>query len=243
MNWLESIAKVLPVEKAYDDLASPAFKEIGEVARNTVKSARFILAPVDYLAAQHERWLNYLKRVNDKVPEERLVPAHPHLTGKVLESLRYLEEESLLTELFLNLLARAIDRERVSEAHPAFASIISQLSPDEAIMIFHLSQGNKLLEQYAPYNEQTNLFGVRITKRNDFPVEKLAFHDNYLMYCDHLHSLNLAGIWQTGNQQAIHENGKQTGVKIVSHAQLTPFGKLFAKACLPKDISDFEPKL
>lgn len=243
MNWLESIAKALPIEKAYDDLASPAFREIGEAARNTVKSARFILAPIDYLAAQHERWLNYLKRVNEKVPEERLVPAHPHITGKVIESLRYLEEESLLTELFLNLLARAIDRKRVSEAHPAFASIISQLSPDEAIVIFHLSQGNKLLQQYAPFSMQTNTFGARVTQRNDFPLEKLAFRDNYLMYCDHLHSLNLTAIWQTGNQQAIFDNGQQTGVKIISHAQLTPFGELFAKACLPEDISEFEPKL
>ena len=68
MGWLEDIVKVLPVEKVYDDLAAPAFKEIGEAARNTIKASRFILAPIDYLAAQHERWMNFLKRVNNKVP-------------------------------------------------------------------------------------------------------------------------------------------------------------------------------
>ena len=49
MGWLEDVAKVLPVEKAYDDIASPAFKEIGEAARNTVKASRFLLAPCHFL--------------------------------------------------------------------------------------------------------------------------------------------------------------------------------------------------
>lgn len=236
MTWLEGISKVLPVEKAYDDLASPAFKEIGEAARNTVKASRFLLAPVDYLAAQHDRWLHYLKRVNDKVPEERLTAAHPHLTGKVIESLRYLEEDNVLTELFLNLLARAIDKERVSEAHPAFASVIAQLSPDEAVVIFHLNEKNRLLKQHSAYNVKNNTFGGRTTIANNFPLEKLAFPQNYSMYCDHLHSLNLAGVWQSGNQRVLSENGVQTGVEITSYAQLTEFGKLFARACLSEEM-------
>lgn len=239
MAWLEEIAKVLPVEKVYDDVASPAFKEIGEAARNAVKASRFLLAPIDYLAAQHERWSNYLRRVSEKVPEDRLIPAHPHLTGKVIESLRYLEEENILTELFLNLLARAIDRDRVNEAHPAFASIISQLSPDEAIVIYQLNQQQRLLRQTAPFNDQSHTFGVSTIERNDFPVQELSYPKNYLMYCDHLHSLNLAGIWQDGNQRSIRNGGKQTGVEITSYAKLTSFGELFAKACLPPEIEDF----
>jgi hypothetical protein len=36
------------------------------------------------------------------------------------------------------------------------------------------------------------------------------------MYIDHLHSLNLAGIWQDGNQEPIMEGTppRQTGVNI-----------------------------
>lgn len=240
MSWMEQAAKVLPVEKAYDDLVSPAFKEIGEAARNTVKASRFILAPIDYLSAQHDRWLHYLKRVSEKVPEEQLIAAHPHLAGKVIESLRYLEEENLLTELFLNLLARAIDRERVSEAHPAFASVIAQLSPDEAIVLFYLNEKNRLLKQHSAFNAHKNTFGAPTTLDNQFPLEKLAFPQNYFMYCDHLHSLNLAGIWQSGNQHSITANGIQTGVEITSYAQLTEFGRLFAKACLPKELPKSE---
>ena len=76
-----------------------------------------------------DRWQRYLKRIADKVPEQRLVEDHPQLAGTVMESLRYVPEESFTAEMFLNLLARAIDKERVSEAHPAFAYIISPVKP------------------------------------------------------------------------------------------------------------------
>jgi len=239
MGWLEDVAKVLPVEKAYDDIASPAFKEIGEAARNTVKASRFLLAPIDYLAAQHERWLSFLKRVNEKVPEDNLITAHPQLVGPVFEGLKYQEQNSLLAELFLNLLARAIDRERANEAHPAFATIISQLSPDEAQIIFRLSKEERPLKQYSQINMETKLFDEKEVLENHFPLEKLVFPQNYFLYMDHLNSLNLAGVWQHGHQVPIYENDIQVGVNITSYARLTSFGHLFAKACMPEEIESF----
>lgn len=239
MTSLENISKVLPVEKIYDDVASPAFKEIGEAARNAVKASRFLLAPIDYLAAQHERWLHFLKRINDKVPEENLIPAAPQLAGPVFEGLKYLEQDCILTELFINLLARAIDKDRVSEAHPAFPKVISQLSSDEAQIIFYLSKKERLLKQHSSYDISKNLFGARKVLANDFPLEKLLFPQNYFMYLDHLYSLNLAGIWQHGNQEATYEGSVQSGVNITSYASLTEFGWLFAKACMPEDIEEF----
>lgn len=239
MSLLEGLEKVLPVEKIYDDLASPATKEIGSAVRNAVKASRFLLAPIDYLAAQHDRWESFLKRVSDQVPEERLIDAHPQIAGKAIEGLKYLEQESILAELFINLLARAIDKDRVSEAHPAFASIISQISPDEAFILFTLSKKQYRLVQHAPYNTHTNTFGVRVDTFQEFPVAKLVYPQNYQMYMSHLYSLNLAGIFQSGNQEAIHMGGHQTGVNIISYAQLISFGELFAKACMPETIDKF----
>lgn len=57
---------------------------------------------------------------------------------------------------------------------------------------------------------------------------------------DHLYSLNLAVIWQEGNQEPIFEGEPaiQTGVNITSYAQLTSFGKMFAQACVPEELPD-----
>ena len=239
MNWLDSLAKVLPVEKIYDDVARPAFQEIGDAARSSVRAARFLLAPVDYLAAQQDRWQRWLKKVSDQIPEENLIFAHPQITGPAIEGLRYLEEENILAELFLNLLARAIDKDRVSEAHPAFAKIIAQLSPDEALIIYLLNEEERMVKQYSKLFPEASTFGPRETVENHFPLAKLAYPQNYFMYMDHLHSLNLAGVWQHGNQEPLLQDGKQTGVNIISYSRLTPFGKLFAKSCLPSSIDEW----
>ncbi|MFH2046714.1 MAG: Abi-alpha family protein [Pseudomonadota bacterium] len=236
MGWLEDIAKRLPVEKAYFDALQPAFREIGDVARNTIKASRFILAPIDYLAAQQDRYQSFLKKVNERVPEERMIPAHPQISGPVIEGLRYIEKDSILAELFINLLARAIDKERVNEAHPAFANIISQLSPDEAFIIFNLNKKDFKLKQHSKFFPETHTFGPRKTIANEFPVAELVYPDNFFLYMDHLHSLNMAGVWQHGNQESIMDGNIQTGVHINNITQLTIFGKLFAKACMPNKL-------
>jgi len=229
---IKAALKAIPVEKVYDHLLGPAFREIGDVAKNGVKAARFLLAPIDYLAAQQDRWQRLLKRISDKVPEENLIEAHPQISGPAIEGLRYLEENNVLTEMFVNLLARSIDKERVNEAHPAFAKIISQMSPDEAQILKALKQKHFNLVQTAQFDRTTNTFSAQKTESNTFPLDILWHPENFLIYMDHLHSLNIAGIWQKGNQEAIHVGNIQTAVRIRNEICLTQFGQLFAKACV-----------
>jgi len=234
MTWLK---EVLP--KLYRDLAQPATREVGEALGNAVKVARFALAPIDYLAAQHQRWERFLERLAKKVPEERRIEAHPQIAGPVFAGLQYVEETGINAELFINLLARAIDRERVSEAHPAFAQIISQLSPDEALILFRLKQQPYVFRQHAVYHPDSNTFEPRTTTDNEFPLHELVFPGNFGLYMDHLHSLNLASIWQEGNQEPIMEGtpSRQTGVNIRSLIMVESFGKMFAQACVPDELN------
>jgi hypothetical protein len=241
MGWEEELAKKVPVEQAYDDVASPAAKQVGSALESTVKAARWLLAPIDYLAAQNDRYQKYLERISEKVPEENLIEGHPQIVGPALDGLKYIHPDSIISELFLNLLARAIDKERVNEAHPAFTHIINQLSPDEAVVIFHLSKRSYEYLTFAKFQTETNTFSPREVVSNKFPIENLVSPENYSFYIDHLHSLNLAGIWQQGNPDPTFDehSKKQNGVKINSIAQLTPFGQLFAQACMPMDISKY----
>jgi hypothetical protein len=238
MGWLDDIGKNLPVADVYKDVAQPAAREVGSALGNAVRVARLLLAPIDYLAAQSGRWHRYLERVAANVPDDRRIEAAPQVAGPVLEGLRYVDEGSILAELFVNLLSRAIDRDRVSEAHPAFAAIISQLSPDEAIVIWHLHQKEYSLRQSSSFDRDRQVFYQRITIANEFPVSDLAFPQNFFLYIDHLHSLNLAGAWQQGNQTPTHVNGVQSGVLIDSVTKLTLFGKMFATACVPEKMND-----
>lgn len=230
----EEIAKRLPLEKLYDDLFAPVARETGDIAKNVVKAARCILMPIDYLAAMQDRLQRWMKKVADKVSEENLIDAVPQMSGPIFEGLRYLDG-GLLEEMFLNLLARAIDKDRVNEAHPAFPRIIAQLSPDEAMVLVLLKgrSGAYGIEQTADFDASTNLFAASRLVKNTFPLDKLIYPQHFFLYMDHLHSLNLAGIWQDGNQEPIVANGRQTGTRIKSKVRVTDFGELFIKACVP----------
>jgi hypothetical protein len=237
-EWMEALTKVLPVEQIYKDLAQPSVRQVGQAAESVVKVARFVIAPVEYVAAQHSRWQRYLERIANKVPEDRRVEAHAQLAGPVLDSLRYVQEDGLIAEMFVNLLARAVDKERVHEAHPAFTHIINQLSPDEGLILFHLKKQTYAYHQHAKYNSRSNTFSDRTLMENGFPIQKLIFPQNFELYMDHLHHLDLAGIWQDGNQEAIYEGEPplQTGVNIKSRIHLQSFGVLLAKACVPDEM-------
>lgn len=240
MSSPDDIAKLLPINDIYKDIAQPTARQVGGALESTAKVARLLLAPIEYLAAYGERWQRYLERVAQLVPEDRRIEAHSQIVGPVLEGLRYVDEKNVIAELFVNLLARAIDSERVSEAHPAFASIISQISADEAQIIYRLHQRSFTRRTYSAYDAQTNTFSGEQLLSDEFPTEELIFPQNYLIYIDHLHSLNIAGMWQQGNQEPVCEGDpiQQVGVNINSRAQLTTFGEMFACACVPSELPD-----
>jgi hypothetical protein len=127
MDWLESLSKFLPVEEFYKDAPQPAAREFGQSLGNSAKAARLLLAPIHYLAAQSDRLQIYFKRLSEKVNATDMIPVHPQIGGPVLDALRYVDDSGIIAEMYLNLLARAMDKQRVSEAHPAFPEIIRQL--------------------------------------------------------------------------------------------------------------------
>jgi hypothetical protein len=93
------------------------------------------------VAASQDRLEGYINKSIRQVPEERRITPVESIALPVAERLRFQEEGNPITDLYINLLSRAMDGERVSEAHPAFISVISQLAPDELLFLQDLSSG------------------------------------------------------------------------------------------------------
>ena len=224
------------LQKAYKDLAQPVAKQIGDILGNTAKTARFIFAPIDYLAAKQDRFQKFIKKTVDKVPEKNRVEALPQLSGPIIEAMLYNDEDSLIGELFAGLLSCAIDKTRQNKAHPAFIKRIQEISHDEAVILFYLKKSSYKVHQ------QWDLVGNKIknmrTIQEDFPLDRLIYPDNLWMYIANLHSLNLAGTWKYKGDQPIRESGRQTGGYTFSERKLTDFGKLFAEACVPDNFEN-----
>lgn len=232
---LKDLFKLIPAEEVYKDAAQPALKQLGESLGKVVKATRFILAPLEYLAAQHDRWERYLEKISKNVREEDMVEGHPQIVIPALEGLCYAQEDTIISELFINLLSRAIDRTKLDLAHPAFPKIIQQVSPDEATILYYLKKQPYKVREQADFNHPKHLFYNRQVISEEFPVAKLIYPQHIWLYMNHLHSLNLAGTWQVGNQETIvdPDSKDQIGIYINSERRLTDFGYLFARACIP----------
>lgn len=71
----------------------------------------------------------------DHVPDEDLRPPARNIAGPVFEGLDRAADEPELRDLYLELLARAMDDKYVDAAHPSFVSVIAQLSAPEADLL------------------------------------------------------------------------------------------------------------
>lgn len=123
------------VNKVYDDSLSPLLKQLGEFGEDVAKTGRLILAPFQVLAAQQDRFARWAKQIAEAVPEERRQEPTPEIAIPVLRSLAYLPDDNVLADMYLELLTRAMDKDRSGEAHPAFIRIIEQLAPDEVLLL------------------------------------------------------------------------------------------------------------
>ncbi len=238
MEIPKNIDKILDsktIEKIYEEGLSNPTKEVGKLSTDILKTFRLFLAPFQLAATYQDRFERYLTRVREKVPEINQIEAVPEISGPVIQKLRYYNEDNIITELFLNLLARAIDKERLKEAHPSFPFIIEQLSPDEALILFELRDKDFNVTDTMDLDRANNRFYNRKIEKSEIPSDKLTYPDNIDVYYFHLESLSLV-TWPVFNQTPINISGIQTGVRRYSKMTLTDFGKLFVKACIPDDI-------
>lgn len=128
------------VGKIYDDAFAGAFQEFGGLLTDAVKAARLIATPIRAMGLWQDRTARWLERSIKGIPEERRIEPAPSVAGPIMLELAFMEETNPLADLYVNLLARAMDRDRAKEVHPAFVKIIGQLSPIEVMLLEFLSE-------------------------------------------------------------------------------------------------------
>jgi hypothetical protein len=230
---IDEVKSLIPVDQVYIDALSPAMKQIGKALESVAKTSRFLLAPIDYLATQHDRWERYLHKVSEKIEPSNLTEGHPQIVIPTLEGLSLTYENSLLSELFINLLANSIDKTKQDLAHPAFPNLISQLSHDEAVLLYYLKKKSYIVKQQLDFSLNENRYFNNRVVFEEFPLDKLQFPQHIWLYSTRLHFLNLAGTYATDHTELTDDFGNKVGTINISERRLDRFGKLFADACIP----------
>jgi hypothetical protein len=220
-------------DNIYRDGLSGATKETGEALTDVVKTFRLFLAPIQLLAASQDRLTAFCERVRAAVPPERQIEAASSIAGPVLLELRCMEDDSPITELYLNLLKRAIDQDRKDEAHPAFVKIIGQLCPDEAMILHHLSGFNIRTIQHRGNSDHKFPMSLHSVAWSDYPVEELRTSNRLVMYLDHLSGLQLVDPGYADVYDSNEFSGIEGYEANVLTYTLTEFGKMFVATCEP----------
>jgi hypothetical protein len=148
------------------------------------------------------------------VPADRFImPALP-IAGKIFRDSEFDQSETTIWEMWVQLLARACDKDRLGEAHPSFPWIISQLSSDEA----------KILNSLVPVQPRPPPFDTEIPFIATAEIG-VTFSDNLAFYLGHLGSLGLL-VLPMGFEPTGH-------VVMIDHLRtymLTDFGRSFMSA-------------
>ncbi len=254
------------VERVYEDGASDALKQVGGLATNLVKAFRLVTAPIQYMSLLQDRLAHHLKKVSDSIPLDDQVTPPASLLLPLLEKLKYQEDNESLTQLYVELLKRSCDKNRVAEAHPAFFNLIGQLCEDEAMLLFHMKRitndpgtyfiskdqnkedkvfdhskfGNIDQPENSKKHHVHTLNSPKLSRRL-FPISELMSKNFIDVYLSHIVSLNLIELFNSPGLVEIHfseDDAKRhkTQKKRIVCYRLTSFGQLFANACIPDNL-------
>lgn len=131
------------LEKAYDDLAHPSAKSIG----NTVS---LIPRTIGVWLGKWEKWVingeesikltsQAVEAKASQIPEEKLTEPEPYVAIPAVQQLSYCYDSDELREMYANLLVSSMNIDTKYQVHPSFVDIIKQLTPDEAKLLKHIS--------------------------------------------------------------------------------------------------------
>jgi len=111
------LVKQAPIKEVYKDGFAPAVQETGSALADFVKTLRLALAPLQ-LPRPCKIAREFSKSLCSSIPEDRRILPAPQILGPVLEAIKYEPEDTLITEMYNELLSRAFDRDRAEDAHP-----------------------------------------------------------------------------------------------------------------------------
>lgn len=237
--------------EVYNDVVSPIAKQIGSTLGEV---AKFILTPIyqptKLLNNRIEKWF---ERISNEIPKESLIEASPNISIPTMQGLALNQDDTLIGEMFYNILKSSVDKDKQQFNSPAFPKILEQLTRDECVFLVLLNKQSYKIHQEKDFDENKNLFYNNRELLNELPLDVFDFPKNIWIYSDHLNHLNLAGCWQYKNQEPIfndktitEQNGafsttrrQQTGIQIFSEFKLTDFGKMFCKVCISDKCNEF----
>jgi hypothetical protein len=214
---------VQPVAKELGESLKPAGRDVGESVVAVTGAIKLALTPLRGLLWGWQQVEEIVlpelgRRFRDKL--HRLVPPEPTVAGPALESLRFAGSQPALREMYVNLLATAMDKETATKAHPSFAEIIRQLTPDEArvVRLLYTTGG---VDVSGTWDDLSDRIRVMVGEAAGCEHPELIE-----VYLGNLHRIGFYFGLRMRNQQSGHPDTTTHKVELML------FGRQFCEACV-----------
>lgn len=164
------IKNALPdvASKAYDDLAHPSFKSIGQIISFLPRTIRLGLSKWEKWIVNGEESLRLtgeaLREKVKRIPEEKQCEPEPYVAVPTIQQIAYCYDSSELRNMYANLLAASMNLDKKWMVHPGYVDIIKQLTPDEAKLLKMLPRNSKVFNP---------LIDIKINKKGQKGKETL----------------------------------------------------------------------
>ena len=199
-----------------------------------------------------ERNLEKYRQECEKIPEEKVADVPPEIGVPIIEKLTYVSNDDL-SDLYINLLAKASSLDYAHTAHPSFVNIITNLSPDEAILLQHIKGRVPFVEprrKMKTVNEWQELPPGIFTDLES--RANLSYQENIGAYMSNFEGCGLIKVRRDiviafprayeNIERAYRERYEsmiqsRPGLQLVfsrGQLEMTSFGELFAAACFTK---------
>lgn len=246
--------------EVYRDALQPAVKEIGKGLEDIAKTANLILAPFTLCGAYSTRFRKWCKRLENEIDEKNMQEAQPNILIPTLAGLAINPDETLLGEMFFNILKSSIDKTKQKFLSPAFPKILEQLSKDEAVILTLIKKYGEIRFEYLYWaDKDTQEYREELEKvhSNESKIDRSLF----LMHRNHLATFGIfkfssfqesESLFKMVNQlinykslegQKIITSGKsseyQTICRLFQSITFNDFGKHFAEACISPKCEEY----
>lgn len=141
----EGVSLVTEIIKAAGNhpTAKEAAGNLGQTAvtlTKTINNALLPLAAINFAFDKARIYFasQFQQDISEKaatIPPEHIIEPKASIAGPTLQGLAFTHEEPNLKDMYLNLLATAMDSRVASNAHPAFVEIIKQLDSEDAKLV------------------------------------------------------------------------------------------------------------
>lgn len=249
---IEAVSSALTqlTAEIYADVARPSAKQVGTALETLFKIGLSPVRLLDWGYEQSRDWLeSKIRKRLAEIPTEYRVAPPQSIAVAAIGQIAVSHDAPAMRDLFAELLLKAMDSRTAGSVHPAYVSLLAQLSPEEALVLMSLKrlvddnlerrQGESVFME----RRESNVGGSTDTLEMQFSnhCASLGFADPMLphIWLGNLQRLALLRTDIDTDLNLVHKESERPIGRLdqveYRYLYITEFGEGFLQACTPTD--------